>query len=877
MKRARIIQLSDDDLDGSIRLLSGAVSLAEGQTESWETLTRIVKFKDDFYGEVDISRAKLNQMVRNFKDNTYGHDISIDVSHRPDLGGAGFIRELTVEKGKLRSRIEWTQFGIDAVIKRGFRYFSIDYHENYPDPETGKKHGALLRGAGLTTRPRVKRLDPVDPTRLQLSFDGDAGDVHYLVTPLFVQKLSEEIEMLKGKYVTLLGAALSAITALPEDVSKQLSEKFGTLMDGITDEANAKVLLNSFTAMGETFGKQLAEAGQGGTVQLDLTQLQSALAGIQLGGAGLDKVAVAKMLAEHDENKVKTVKQLAEKRDANIKLFTDAINGQDAFSDELKKKLTENSTELITPDMSADQIKALSDNQIGLGNQMAADAKLKTLGYQGGTAVGSPHITVDESNNIKALQETADRRMGILDRADSQRFAATGGSLPEENKKFVDKVLAEFDRDRAVQLHAEFKMLAGGDGVVSDVAVPVVWERTVLREALYQIIGLQFVNVGTDQFASSYSIPYSYRDTTAAGINATRKFEGQSIQRAGVIQTAETAYNIPQKLAFEVSDELRYLTAARHLNWDATSENQMNASRIIAEDTERLIFNETLNSADEYAATNVANEVLTSDVDGTNNVFPLANFPVVHPRAVYDLQGNQVGSTTNAIVVTYDSVVRTEWPGAGAASGTYYTMDYNQGEVRLVDETGTVIVPPNATALLVSYNYTTNCYKFDTDLGSALAEDHWNTFLYRFGLRKAIIEDDRYHTANYGLMSGTVANQVEQAKQFAANFRRPATELSQNGNIGRIKDVAQYKATAPGLFMGDQRIIIGERGISRYRMTKAWTMGALENQKDSNGRFTGKKEAYGDQFVVLHTPTQLKAALTSIVLYSATGRVARAA
>ena len=35
------------------------------------------------------------------------------------------------------------------------------------------------------------------------------------------------------------------------------------------------------------------------------------------------------------------------------------------------------------------------------------------------------------------------------------------------------------------------------------------------------------------------------------------------------------------------------------------------------------------------------------------------------------------------------------------------------------------------------------------------------------------------------------------------------------------------------------------------------------------------KEAYGDQFIVVHTPTQLKQAYTSLVLYSATERVAR--
>jgi len=101
------------------------------------------------------------------------------------------------------------------------------------------------------------------------------------------------------------------------------------------------------------------------------------------------------------------------------------------------------------------------------------------------------------------------------------------------------------------------------------------------------------------------------------------------------------------------------------------------------------------------------------------------------------------------------------------------------------------------------------------------------------------------------------------------------TDLQTDGNLGRVKDVPNFKVLAPRLWAGDQRIIIGERGVTRFRMARPWQLGELENQRDVNGRFTGKKEAYGDQFVVVHTPTMLKRSRTSMVLYSATARVAR--
>lgn len=479
-------------------------------------------------------------------------------------------------------------------------------------------------------------------------------------------------------------------------------------------------------------------------------------------------------------------------------------------------------------------------------------------------------------NAVLQLQEAVDRRLGLHDLSTSQRFRSTGGVLPKSNKVLAEKALARYDEINLPRLLHEHKRLAGGSGVASDVAPPAIWERTVIREALYRLRALDLVDGNTQDFGASVSLPYSYRDTAAAGRNNTRTYEGQEINRAGVIQTAETAYPVPQKLAFEVTDEMRHLASGRSLNWDVVAENQNNASRIISEDTDRALFNEMLRASDEYGAVAVSNEDLEPQADGVKRVFVLAHFPVVRPRAIYDLQGNQVGSTVNAVTLTYNSNALEEYDGTGTQSaGTYYVLDYNEGEIYLVDESGAILIPANGTAYTISYSYATNVYAFDTDLGSDSADVHWDQFLYRYGLRKSVIEDDRYHIADFGLMSGTAMSSVEQAKQFGANFMVPGTDLQMTGDLGRIKDVPTYKVFGPGLWFKDQRVLIGQRGTTRYRLLKPWQMSGLENQRGPNGRFTGQKEAYGDQFIVIHTPTQLKRAYTSIVFYSSSGRVAR--
>ena len=859
-QRPRRLQFEESRLPGMVRLFSGAVTLAQGQRRSTETLTRVVKFDDPYYGVVELSPKKLQSMVDNFNARVYGQDIAIDVAHATSGGAAGYVRALSLEADRLRGDIEWTPFGLEAVGQRGFRYFSVDFHENYVDPETGAKHGPTLFGAALTIRPRVKHLDPIDPARLALSFDG--AEPGPAVSPHARILLSQEITTMWKTLLEALRRQL-AESKLHATVIDALLLSAEAAVKPFTDEAQAQAMLATFATM----GKQLAEQVGDKPAVINLQ--------VPSGGVQLSEADIVRLLDKRAEDATRLAQQQAQQLGALGTQFAGALEAWDgwkALSEPQRARLLE-AKDLITAGMTAEQVTALAQHQIRLGNDLSVAQQLAQRGFG---ASGTPRITMDESNSVKQLQETVDRRLGILDRSDADRFRFTGGALQAANKAFAERVLAQFDAERGAQLSAEHKMLAGGDGIVSDVALPVIWERTVIREALYNLVGLQFVDVGTMTFATSGMLPYSYRDPTAAGRNSARKYEGQSINRAGVIQTADTVYPLPQKLAFEVSDELRYLTSARQIDWEAVAENQRNASRIIGEDTEQLIFNEVLAAADEYGAVAVTSENLEPQADGTNRVFVLAQFPVVRPRKVYDLKGNQVGSTVNPITVTYNSVVLAEYDGTGTQpAGSYYVLNYNLGEIYKVSQAGAIETPADTVAYTISYSYATNRYAFSTDPGSVAIDAFWDTFLYRYGLRKTVIEDDRYHMANFGLMSGTVMTQVEQAKQFGANSKRNGTDLQADGNLGRVKDVPNFKTSAPGLWMGDQRVVVGERGITRLRMMRPWQMGDLENQKDSNGRFTGKKEAYGDQFLVLHTPTPLKRAYTSMVLYSAAARVAR--
>lgn len=864
MKRSfpigRHILLAAVNTPGVVRFLSQAVQLADGARQSWVTLTRIGNFTDPRYGEFSITLDMLGQMVANFDKRVLGQDVFIDVSHKPSDGAAGKVMKLSVEGGKLRALVEWTPFGLDAIKQRGFSYLSAEYHEAWADNERQQTHGCVLLGAGLTVRPVIKHLDPV-----QLSQDNDHDHaVRVAISPSLLKELTEHSmnKFLKALLAQLIVLGYTETSGKPflDLLSKQL-EALGD------DEQKCLAAQTAVEQTAEATMKQIRHAGgDGRTVQ------------ITLAAPAVDvQAAVTRALADRDANDLANRTALT----AKLKLLSDTIaEGDKTLTPEGVKKFADDYAPLVTAQSTDDQVRHLAGLAVKQSQALTAAQKLVTLGYN--PVNGSVHITQDTSNGIKALQETVDRRLGyIADRKyDMKRFERTNGELLLANKEFAEKALAEFDQANAAQLAQEHKVLAGGVGSVSDVAVPKIAERTVLRETLYGLMSLNLVNVGTAPFASEITIPYSYRDTSAAGVSGLRRYELQSIRKAGVIQTDESTRPIPQKLSFQVSSELRNLMSASVIDFEPIAENVRNIVRIVGEDTELINLNEIALAADEFGAFSVSTETKTGSVNGTNRIFPLVNFPVCKPRAIYNLKGELQGSVLRPIVVNLGGSPKTEYvlPADGSAlpAGQYWVMDYNLGEIQFVTETGAAYTPPNATALTVAYWATTNVNKFNTDLGSTAVDVFYDTLLYTIGLRKSLIEDQRFYNPDMILMSGTVNTALSQAKTFQANSARVATGLAPDGSVGRVKDMPDFRPRAPGSLFGDTRILVGERGNTRFRMVKPWTMVPLEQARNAAGAFIDAQEAFGTQWVGSHTPTQLKGASSSIILYSSTGRVARA-
>jgi len=124
MRTARVIRLEAGPYAGAVRFLTAmpVIALDGAPPAGWVTITRTGTFRDPRYGEFEITRQMLSQMVENFGKRTFGQDVFIDVAHNSSAGAAGKIVELAVDGGKLRARVEWTPYGVDAIKSRGYQY-----------------------------------------------------------------------------------------------------------------------------------------------------------------------------------------------------------------------------------------------------------------------------------------------------------------------------------------------------------------------------------------------------------------------------------------------------------------------------------------------------------------------------------------------------------------------------------------------------------------------------------------------------------------------------------------------------------------------------------------------------------------------------------
>ena len=845
------------DDGGAHRILAEIENGPGANNRSVEQLARHITAGHRRYGEVKLDQTTFDSFIRNFNDGVYGQRIFVDVAHEPDKGSAAEIVKVWADGDKLLAELDWTPKGVKAFNEDGFRYFSIEF-DDYTNPETGTHHGPTLFGAGLVTRPFIKNMAPSEgPGRMYFSEDGKTAVPGYL-------RVTEAGDM--NKFLKKLREQLKA-KGLANSVIEQIAKSF---------EAHAKALgedeaqLSAACDVWIDHGAKLADDIGGKEVTLKIDAPDPAKAG-QGGGAttlsedDVDK-RVAKLLADREEKAAKD-KADADKKLGEVKASFDThLDNAKGLSEDVRDQLKQDWHPTLSADTSDAQIKQFADLAIKSGNQQAATAKLSDLGYDVGGS-GS-HVDINDEPIGKKLSDTMRTRLGNSNGAGRLR-------LPEHDKlsPFARQVLGEFDRANGRQLTAEAKKLAGEDGVhIADGEFPKGAQRQVILETLSDLRILDLVSTNVDpQAQATTQIPYETRNTGAVR-NDGVVHEGQPIPFAGVQQRMDVAYIQQRKIAMLMSNEMIHFSAASQIDWNAWARNIASNARLNRELIARAIANTMQRAADSYMAQPVTGE--TADPAAGTGIITLANFPVVRPHQPRDLQGNVVGPAENPIEITVGGNDVPAWDGSGdQPAGTYYRLaSVNMGKLQLVNAQGAAVT--DAGQATVAYSYATNLVKVDLDTPQGVDRDkHLNEIIFAVGRRKAYLADDLFVTPNFGLSSNTLNETATEAEAFTAGLNRPGVNADTAGMLSSLKGVPFWATNEPGIDMGDERMLIGERGTLGYTIAKPFQTGTpFEAVARQTGNPTGQKVAYGEEYSAIHVPKPTRERMTSVLVYSASQR-----
>ncbi len=201
---------------------------------------RVGAFKHPKYGDFEITKKTLSDMVSNFDNRVRGIDLSFDYFHEAEEGVASaWVKRLFTEADgdELWAEVDWTPKAHKLLSEREIRYFSPDFAFKWDDPEKGITHENVLFGGGLTNRPFVKEMQAIVANENKGDDMTELEKAQKKITELEKQtvKLTEKVEATEEKLEASetklqdAQAKLDEMTASGPEKIKELEAKIAAL------------------------------------------------------------------------------------------------------------------------------------------------------------------------------------------------------------------------------------------------------------------------------------------------------------------------------------------------------------------------------------------------------------------------------------------------------------------------------------------------------------------------------------------------------------------------------------------------------------------------------------------------------------------------
>lgn len=247
---------------------------AEGEASSWLHAMPVGEYKHPLYGKIAFTAERLQKFAQNISANVRGIDLAIDYGH--DVGGkaAGWVKGAEYREGSgLWFLVRWTKPAAEAIRNKEYRYFSPEFADEWVDA-TGKKIKDVVMGGGLTNRPFLKNLLPVNLSEVFTDSADDNEEETEDESMTLDEFLAKQREALGLEADADEDAILAAVSGLKKPEEKKTEEppklaeaeeimKLAEQSPAVKRLVDRVALLESTSALSEA-KTQLTEWGHGG-------------------------------------------------------------------------------------------------------------------------------------------------------------------------------------------------------------------------------------------------------------------------------------------------------------------------------------------------------------------------------------------------------------------------------------------------------------------------------------------------------------------------------------------------------------------------------------------------------------------------------------
>lgn len=146
------------------------VTFSEGdKPRTWIMAMRQGEHLHPEYGKLNFSLDRIKRFADSVKNKVRGIELDIDYDHKADPArgneAAGWVKDAKVEGDALMLLVEWTKSAAEKIKEGAYRYFSPEFRDSWTD-SSGTQHQDVMFGGGITNRPFLKDLLPINLSEL---------------------------------------------------------------------------------------------------------------------------------------------------------------------------------------------------------------------------------------------------------------------------------------------------------------------------------------------------------------------------------------------------------------------------------------------------------------------------------------------------------------------------------------------------------------------------------------------------------------------------------------------------------------------------------------------------------------------------------------